>query len=150
MNEKAIEAAAKTIPALIEKLSGLKGPDREVDALLWAWLDGRSVREDRDALFGKRREPPHDECLLGWRAMPVEPFICADYIPAYTGSLDAVTALIERDGTWDWSIFRDNGEAIAGVQPASEDGCDCADAHALTPALALLIAFLEAKMEIAE
>src|SRR5690606_30627948 len=74
----------------------------------------------------------------------------SECLPRFTASLDAVTALIERDGTWDWSIFRDNGEAIAGVQPASGDGCDCADTHAPTPAVALLIAFLEAKMEIEE
>jgi hypothetical protein len=133
-----------TIPALIEKLRGLKGPDRDVDAEIATAAAGyvyEKWKGDRKAWFyapdGRRYQ------LYGYG-------YGSECLPRFTASLDAVTALIERDGTWDWSIFRDNGEAIAGVQPASDDGCDCADTHAPTPALALLIAFLEAKMEIEE
>lgn len=140
-----------TIPALIEKLRGLKGPDREVDAEIdaalrigtqggrdgcpWLWANFPTWRKAN--LRPGWVEAVHSNGTGGpmWAAEPI------------TASLDLVVDLIERDGAWDWSIHRDNGEAIAGVQPASEDGCDCAGAHAPTPALALLIAFLEAKME---
>lgn len=122
-----------TLPALIEKLRGLKDPDREVDIAivkaLYPFIGECSPLCEGD-------EP------IFWD-VPFYKQPC----PPLTASLDAVVDLIEREGAWDWSIHCDNGEAIAGVQPASEDGCDCADAHAPTPALALLIAFLEAKME---
>lgn len=117
-----------TLPALIEKLRGLKWPDREVDAEIAAFVYGATISHGN----------------------LIHPDGCVRSVPDLTASLDAVVYLIEREGAWDWSIHRDNGEAIAGVQPASEDGCDCAGAHAPTPAIALLIAFLEAKMEIEE
>ena len=125
-----------SLPALIEKLRGLKGPDREVDIAIVKALY---------PFIGECSPLCADDEPIFWR----EPFY-KQPCPPLTASLDAVTALIERDGTWDWSIFRDNGEAIAGVQPTSEDGCDYTGTHAPTPALALLIAFLEAKMEIEE
>lgn len=128
-----------SLAALIEKLRGLKGPDREVDAEIAVTVGGyvhEKRRSDRKAWF---YAPNGYRCqIYGYGS---------ECLPRYTASLDAVADMIERDGAWDWSIHRDNGEAIAGVQPASEDGCDCAGAHAPTPALALLIAFLEAKME---
>ena len=125
-----------TIPALIEKLRGLTGPDREVDAEIIKGLYP-DIGDCTPLCAG-------DEPIF-WR----EPFY-KQPCPPLTSSLDAIVALIERDGPWDWSIFRDNGEAIAGVQPASEDGCDHTGTHAPTPALALLIASLEAKMEVGE
>lgn len=124
------------LPTLIEKLRGLKGPDREVDIAIVKALY---------PFIGECSPLCADDEPIFWR----EPFY-KQPCPPLTASLDAIVALIERDGAWDWSIHRDNGKAIAGVQPASEDGCDCARTIAPTPAIALLIAFLEAKMEIEE
>lgn len=161
-----------SLPALIEKLRSLKGPDREVDAeimfdlfavpvgrksddgpsgYLWpednpSWNFGMRFPGRNREWFDKVRRRNDYETLLIERDGALV-LMNSLRIPPLTSSLDAVVALIERDGAWDWSIHRDNGEAIAGVQPASEDGCDCAGAHAPTPAIALLIAFLEAKME---
>lgn len=121
------------LSTLIERVRGLTGPDREVDIAIVKALY---------PFIGECSPLCADDEPIFWR----EPFY-KQPCPPLTASLDAIVALIERDGAWDWSIFRDNGEVIAGVQPAPEGGCDIADAHAPTPAIALLIAFLEAKME---
>ena len=74
-----------------------------------------------------------------------DPEASAAIPPRYCTSIDAVVALIEQANTkFDWSLFFDNEEALAGCQPASEDGCDLTDTPGATPALALLLAFLRA------
>lgn len=123
------------ISELIEKLRGLTEPDRQVDAEITRIFDLPRCVEP-DCL------PDVFERVLNHVAAGGDD----PEVLAYTGSLNAVAALIERDGNWDWSLFHDNGEAIAGCQPSSDDGCDYAGVHAPTPALALLIAFLQAKM----
>lgn len=106
MTEKAIEAAAKTIPAIIEKLRGLNGPDREVDAEIATAAAGYAYEKrgnDRKAWFyapdGRRYQlySYDSECL-----------------PRFTGSLDAVTALIERDG-YQW--LREHQDSMTAYKP---------------------------------
>jgi hypothetical protein len=107
------------LSTLIERVRGLDGPDREVDALIWGEFD--FGREDR-------------ELDARWSAR----------VPAYTASLDAVVALIEKrlpDGLWDV-----NGYGAAIVYPKWITG-DVDTQYAETaqsPALALLLAFLVA------
>lgn len=69
----------------------------------------------------------------------------ADAIPGFTTSLDAAMTLVPTGH--DWSLFFDNGSALAGCMPSSEDGCDLTDVPGATPALALCAAALRAAVE---
>lgn len=66
-------------------------------------------------------------------------------IPSFTTSLDAAMTLVPANH--DWSLFFDNGAAMAGCMPASEDGCDWTDVPGATPALAICAAALRAQAE---
>lgn len=137
-----------TLPALIEKLRGLKGPDREVDAMIAGIFT--SVDDPRYAAFESGR----------------------DYPDTYTASLDAVVDLIERElPGWAWKVGTCSVSDDAWLVPdfnspehgerlkrelsydtmVSGDtwdvGIDIDQRPAGRPAIALLIAFLEAKME---
>src|SRR5262245_59828325 len=89
-----------TRPELIAALEKLTEPSREIDVLLWAYLDGRTVREHNNMLLARNSHPPHDECVLGY----IDPgkhsgnFSVEDWrtpFPAVTASLDAALALVE-------------------------------------------------------
>jgi hypothetical protein len=76
---------------LVERVRGLTGPDREVDALIAALADGRTVRENMHPEFGRQllarnSRPPHDEY---WLDHP------ARVNPPVTASIDAALALAE-------------------------------------------------------
>jgi hypothetical protein len=81
------------ISELIERVKAATGPDRELDALLYAIVaDHRTVRENMHPEFGRQllarnNRPPHDEY---WLDHPATVF------PAYTASIDAALALAER------------------------------------------------------
>ncbi len=110
---------------LIERARGLEGPDREVDAAIHEALVGPVIRFP---LSGP------------WQANGISA------VPAYTASLDAVVALIEKelpDALWDV-----NGYGAASIAPRWLAG----KKHTLSetgtsPALALLLAFLTAMKE---
>ena len=115
---------------LIDRLSKLEGPDREVDAAIWMHLiekPGINDKIDRD-MVGR--------------------------YPSYTASIDAAIALAEivLPG-WKWRVGRTelfpNGWAyVHKYDPSNCDRTDeaaCADGKAATPAIALLIALLRAK-----
>lgn len=111
--------------SLIERVEKATGSNRDLDAEIASIFD-----------------PAGDEAAVSEAAT----LNGRDYPDRYTSSIDAVVALIERAcGKYDWSLFCDNGAALAGCQPASEDGVDLTDTHGATPALALLLAFLKAK-----
>lgn len=129
-----------TIPALIEKLRGLKGPDREVDVEIATAALGY-VYEKRK---GDRRT-----WFYAPDGMRYQIHGC-DYerLPRFTSSLDAVTALIMDE--MPESLCDMNTLGAASIYPnwLIGDVDTKYAATAETPALALLIAFLEAKMEI--
>lgn len=129
-----------SLPALIEKLSGLKGPDREVDAEIATAAAGyvyEKRKGDREAWFyapdGRRYQLYRygSECL-----------------PRFTGSLDAVTDLIMREMPKCLCDMNTFGAAAIYPNWLIGDGDTKYAATAETPALALLIAFLKAKMEV--
>lgn len=133
------------LPALIEKLRGLKGPDREVDAEIATAAAGyvyEKRKDDRKTWFyapdGMRYQ------IHGY-----------DYerLPRFTASLDAVTALIERDLPG-WTIFFEAKDGVATdlylIGPNYNDATGRGGAGPIAGVpvcIALLIAFLEAKME---
>jgi hypothetical protein len=102
---------------LIATLSGLTGPDREVDA--------RICRR----LAGNPKDHWYD--FLGvWTT--------DNTCPELTASLDAITALVERvlPGC-DWEAEKWDGRGIAGINSGANE-------TAATPVIALCIAILKA------
>lgn len=91
---------------LIVLLEMAKGPDRELDCLIYAEIDGRDVRYADNKLLARSRRPPHDECWLGF----IDPgeraraFTAMNGfkppIPAYTFSFDAARLLIPDGFYW--------------------------------------------------
>jgi len=155
---------------IIERLERAEGPDREMDAeimfdlfakpvgkkddggpsgYLWpednpSWSFGIRFPGKGREWFTRARAKVDGETLLIERDGALV-LMNALRAPKLTASLDAAVALVERMlPDHDWSLFADNGEAIAGVMPASEDGCDEAISHGATPAIALLIALFRA------
>lgn len=129
-----------SLAALIEKLRGLKGPDREVDAEIATAAAGYVYEKrgrDRKAWFyapdGRRYQ------INGFGS---------ECLPRFTGSLDAVTALIMREMPNCLCDMNTFGAAAIYPNWLIGDVDTKYAATAETPALALLIAFLEAKMEI--
>jgi hypothetical protein len=70
--------------------------------------------------------------------------IARDHVKEWSASIDAALTLLPEGH--DWSLFADNGSAMAGCQPASDDGCDMTDVPGATPALALVAACLKARL----
>lgn len=139
------------LSALIERVESGVGSDRELDCLIWAALDGRTVRYHNNNLLARSKAAPHDECVLGWidpgrvsrnfsdapKMPPVEPF---------TGSIDAALSLIEAKlPGWRWSSgcfgveFKGNCWSIADEIEFTAFG--------KSPARALLAAALRAIQE---
>lgn len=118
-----------SLPALIEKLRDLKGPDREVDIAIVKALY---------PFIGECSPLCADDEPIFWR----EPFY-KQPCPPLTASLDAVTALIERDG-YQW--LREHQDSMTAYKPWGRRF----SASGANNSIALLIAFLEAKMEIEE
>ncbi|WP_127524009.1 hypothetical protein [Mesorhizobium sp. Z1-4] len=137
---------------LIERLEKLERPDREIDCLIWAHFDGRTVRESDRFILARSTRPPHDECVLG----TIDPgeysrnFQCEGYhnppVPAYTASLDAAIALVEkmRPG-WTWGAGTTDMEQHPFAAQVRQKGVITSDhdySFGPTPAIALLLALL--------
>ena len=126
--------------ALAEKVERLTGPDRRVDGLI-ACAIFKTVKTDDDLIY---LSPicKSDECAPGTYWLVQRSGRSLQTAPSYTASLDVAMTLVPK--CYDWSLFFDNGAALAGCQPASEDGCDITDTPGATPALALTAAALRA------
>ena len=86
---------------LVERVESGTGGDRELDCLIEAALDGRTIRENGNMILAMNSRPPHDEYVVGW----IDPgktsrnFSAGHSVPPvrlYTASLDAVVSLIEQ------------------------------------------------------
>ncbi|MBE0561827.1 MAG: hypothetical protein IH622_13575 [Ochrobactrum anthropi] len=103
---------------LIDRLSKLDAPDREVDREIWEYLFG-----DKPVDF----------------SMP---------LMEYTASVDAAIALAARVFPgWHWSIYDTDGVGRCNAQLERPDftGAEDFDGTGATPAIALLITLLRAK-----
>lgn len=121
------------IQDLIDRLVNAKGPDRELDIAICQQVDSNGYRIEDDGTIlvsGDVGDGP------GWFNIGYE-------VPGYTASVDAALTLVPP--AHDWSLHVNNGEAIVGCMPESEDGCDVADSTGATPAIALCIAALKAR-----
>lgn len=124
------------IAVLIAKLEALNGPNFAVENEICETLGLAPEGFEQNAQGGWTQYVAARDDVQIWRC------------PAYTYSLDAAARLIP-DGH-DWALHADNGAAIAGCMPASEDGCYYSDSHGATPAIALCIAALKARASIRE
>lgn len=118
---------------LIDRLSKLDRPDREVDAQIYIQFNIPAERAGRiDYANG----------MVGW--YPKDgPYVSAVTVPAYTASVDAAIALAERVlPNWQVNISRfhdGHAEASVGARHVREPS------FGATPAIALCIAILRAK-----
>jgi hypothetical protein len=153
---------------LIERLSNLQGPDREVDALIWAEIDGCDVRWEGNKLLARSRQPPHDEMWIG----TIDPGRTRRNfdtmsgqkppIPRYTQSLDdAMTLKPEgyrcgfeeagiQDGNdlcvaWCWPYESNFDPDWQRGEQGYRDAPDGFRAVGATPAIAITIAALRAR-----
>lgn len=137
------------IDDLIEWVRGLTGPDREVDALILALSEDRAVRYENGMMLAKSNRAPYDECVLGAvDAGKVQrnfsPISSSQ--PAFTASLDAAVALVERVlPGWDQgSSFLGEDGGYAEVWEHGYHDDTVVKSHGKTQAIALLFAILSA------
>jgi hypothetical protein len=122
--------------ALAERCKKATGSDRETDATLASTL-GRRVEWHVESGGYKGHSNLHPVQLTSWGG---------EEVPSYTASLDAITALIERELPEVTGIIPLTGGDEAWLWPKSGNpkGWRC---NAASPALALCAAFCRAMAE---
>lgn len=115
---------------LITALEAADGPSRELDARIWCAAKGHEFTFIASDFF--------NIVIESGEGLPVE----LHSLPAYSSSLDAITALIEREFGQNWCASRNPAYPAYG-SVRGDDDLHTED-KAATPALALCIAFLRA------
>lgn len=133
---------------LIKMVESGSGPDRKLDAMVHAAIEGRELREDvnwqnRPVLIGKSRNAPHDECVMYW----IDIQEADARISRVTGSLDCVIELIQSQSPREWwqtdgPTPHEDGPYYSANVGRRDQGTGYADAS--SPARALLCAALRA------
>lgn len=124
------------LTSLIERVEAATEGSRELDKVIWLACTSGATRDKWSYIHkATGRECTVDETRDATGRLII--------VPEYTTSIDAALTLMPEGQ--DWSLFSDNGTAMAGCMPASEDGCDMTDTPGATPALALLAAILRAR-----
>lgn len=128
---------------LVERVESGTGSDRELDCLIDAALDGRSISESGNMILARNSRPPHDTYILGWidpgktsRNFSEGP--SRPPVPRYTASLDAVVSLIEQKlPGWEW-LKHEPGRMWVAMKPIGYrvklSGSGSSDARALLAA----------------
>lgn len=102
---------------LIARLEKLEGPDREIDGLLFGWLHNTEPCGTFMCGFVEEKfqfRHPDDSPEGRYRAW----YVSGDDVPAYTESLDAAVALVERVlPGWSWRVATCCVSDDAWVQP---------------------------------
>jgi hypothetical protein len=143
---------ADELRALAERVQGLDGPDREVDARIWCALNGKKyagyfepfgVTDGRFVAVEYTEPPKRTRLVTGGKTG-------TKHALRFTASLDAAMALVpddHSDGPWLPCIESDS--SWNGVRWRAQLGHYCYDAtescYATTPALALTAAALLAR-----
>lgn len=120
---------------LIERLEKATGADRELDALIYIQKYPESADDPGPSIGGH-----------GWAFLRYG--VVRDDVPLYTDSVDAARTLVPKGHHWHLHVVSHFGcIPCAGVCP---DGDDRIEHHAApTPAIALCIASLKARMKVA-
>lgn len=132
--------------ALAERCENATGPDRDIDCeIIVASFGGEIVW--KTANYTMEQYPAHriaSRSYIGGFAN--------EHVPALTASLDAITALIERElpAAWVWTLgqnihHRAWGVSINNLNDDGEPYSVCWGASKASPALALCAAFCRAK-----
>ncbi len=100
----------RDLDGLIEKIEGLDGPDRDVDAEICIALQYGG--ENSEGASNVRTDPDWEGDLIFEIEGDTQPE-CCNPIPALTSSLDAAIALVERvlPEQW-WNILREAIELL--------------------------------------
>lgn len=140
---------------LLADLRKAEGPDRKLDAAVWittlptkgTGLDGCGLPDDSHYEYEPRGDGSVDGYVVfeSGQSKPIRRF--RRQSPAFTASVDAVLALVERllpGSTVSVGIGGDNITCIYPVPnaPVAERWSSCSGGH--TPAIAILIALLTA------
>lgn len=138
-------ADLKILRDLRERVRKATGPDRELDARIWAEFDNRDVVINPTQLMTARaRIAPHDECMLMFdgKLLPR---------PPVTGSIDAAIDLIAfvLPG-WHGSVSFGDDRPRASVSKISPLRPMPVIGKAATPALSMIEALLSALISIEE
>ena len=116
---------------LIARLEKLTGPDREVDAEIFAEITGNVRSQDYWRFTGLRTKGEADDVAFS--------AYCKYRALRYTASLDAALSLVPEG--WEWEL-----SWLAGVAAAKiGDPLLYLEGEAKTPAIALCIAALKAR-----
>ena len=151
------------LQALLERVKAATGPDRMIDAAVQhAVFPQQRVLLDPGKVFGpgEKRPPTYGvlsdiDILEWWGVADIEREGIAGLFeaPPYTASLDAITALIERELPGWWCDFRlgtipphlPKGRAVLwNSDRRTRESINGCVGDAATPALALIAAFLSA------
>ena len=131
-----------TLRSLRERVIAATGADREIDTVVWLTLTPGVTRRKTHVPHWKRPydiDETRDETGL------------LIVVPAYTASLDAAVALVERclpDAVW--KVMTDYGDLRRATVFRTCDGVGHSQEDAETPPLALLAALLSALIARAE
>lgn len=127
------------LEALVERVRGATGPDREIEADVYV-----AIFDDGGWVGGNWYVARSDDGSMGSSRVIA--------LPAYTASLDAVVALIERElPNYNVSMFSDCGAYFARVEHFDTEwhyisGFDGAGVDRESWCLAAIDAFLSAKL----
>lgn len=123
-----------TLRALEARLVAATGPDRSIDIAMWEAL------EPHKYLYAQSGRA----WAVNRRGTALNPVweMCADPRMPVTASIDAAVAMVERVlPGWDWTLHHTNGGLTIYAQVGPRE-----QSYAFTPALALLIALVKAKI----
>jgi hypothetical protein len=129
---------------LIERLEKARGEDRELDGLIFGWLHKTEPCGTFMCGFDEEKfqfRHPDDAPTGRFRAW----YVRGENVPAYTASIDAVVALVERElPGWGYYLRSDkegNGCGLVYPDAFRVTPCHCMGA---TPAIAVCLALLRA------
>lgn len=144
---------------LAERCEKATGPDREIDALIWLAFGDAKMRFSKAsggwAFFiapFEDRQVAQLSNVKGCEAEAIKALGQYDFLPRPTASLDAITALIERELPG-WRVrWHTDGDGVHEAFLEDKGDFDAIDARhtetfAASPALALCAAFCRAMNE---
>jgi hypothetical protein len=142
---------------LLARVEYATEPDEELDAMIYAEFDDRSVRYADGMMLAKSRRKPHDECVLGfvdpgkkrrnfsWNGAFLGGLLgSVKPRPNVTASIDAALALVAKAlPDTRFSLSRETVTGRPSYYVAAVNGA-VTDIEAATPALAILAAMFRA------
>lgn len=132
-----------TYSEILARLEAATGPDREIDCMIGYAVDLTAhLTEDQLSFRQSADCRKQDWAIIAETFAPDSGLFWSDYLPPYTASLDAVTALIESElPGWVRSVA---GRSREGFKASVWSDYALSSARAATEPLALLTATIRA------